>query len=746
MPTARLNRWMTLCYLFCFFITVFNGLCPGVTHAQVQSQTGLETKSILVLHSFEGNAPIFRRTDKGFSDRLSSGGISSQNQFFESLDLRRNPGSEHRKVLVEQMRVRYGHRKFDVIITMFPEALEFVLEDCRDIFPDAPILSLYLPQGFELPKTNRRIISHFPRIDIIGTFEIALKLVPGAKRVYVVSGAHEVEKMLEDQARRDLKNWEGQLEFQYLSHLPIADILTALSSAPPGSIGLLLGFTRDITGKNQTTREVAERLKQISNAPIFGVLDVGLEQGIVGGSLISFELVGAEAGEQVLDILRDVATTRNLPKTLEVPFLPMFDWRQLHRWNLSVSDLPAESTIINREYTLWDLKYYIIAALAFILLQSCLILTLLVQKRRRQSAEQSLRQKTEELDRFFNVTLDLLCIANTGGSFVRLNPAWEKVLGYSREELMNNRFFEFVHPDDLGKTQKAVSRLASQIELVHFENRFRCKDGRYRILEWTAAPFGELIYAAARDLTERLEVEAEARQRREELAHLARVATLGELTASLAHEVNQPLAAILSNTQAAQRYLKAPVPDMVEIREILSDVVKEGSRASEVINRLRTLLKKEKLEFEPLDFNSVFQEVVALLKSDAVKRKVTVSLNLDPQLPLVQGDRIQLQQVALNLLVNAFDAMNGRPRVDRRVLIRSSLNESRVLISVADSGTGIPNGKEEEIFNPYHTSKPYGLGMGLSISRSIINRHHGRIWVENNPGGGATFFFTLPIP
>lgn len=173
MPTARLSRWMTLCYPFFFFITVSCGPCPSVAHAQVESPTGFETKSILILHSFEGNAPIFLRTDKGLADRLSSGGISSQNQFFESLDLRRNPGPDHRRMLVEQMRVRYGHRKFDMIITMFPESLEFVLEDCRDIFPDVPILSLYLPQGFELPKTDRRIIGHFPRLDIIGTFEIA---------------------------------------------------------------------------------------------------------------------------------------------------------------------------------------------------------------------------------------------------------------------------------------------------------------------------------------------------------------------------------------------------------------------------------------------------------------------------------------------------------------------------------------------------------------------------------------------
>ena len=161
------------------------------------------------LHLRNGNAPVFLETDKGLSNTLQSGGISSLNQFFESLDLRRNPGPEHRKLLVEQMRMRYGHRKLDMIITMYPEALEFVLKDCRDILPDVPILALYLPQGFELPRTDRRIIGHSPDTDIIGTLEIALKLVPGAKRVYVVSGAHEVDRRIEDQARRDLQEMGG---------------------------------------------------------------------------------------------------------------------------------------------------------------------------------------------------------------------------------------------------------------------------------------------------------------------------------------------------------------------------------------------------------------------------------------------------------------------------------------------------------------------------------------------------------
>jgi PAS domain S-box-containing protein len=746
MPPVRSSKWIAISYLLILFALLFNGPCPGVTHAQVQPHTGFETKNVLILHPFEGNAPIFLETDKGLSDRLRSRGVSSQNQFFESLDLRRNPGPDQRKLLVEQMRVRYGNRQLDMIVTMYPETLEFVLKDCRDIFPVVPIISLYLPQRFELPKSDRRIISHFPSLDIMGTFEIALKMVSGAKRVYVVSGAHEVDRRVEEQARRDLKKWEGQLEFFYMSHMPIADIQAALSSTPPGSITLLLGFARDATGKNQTTQEVAQQLSRISTAPIFGVLDVTLGHGIAGGSLISFERIGAKAGELALDILGGAEALENIPAVLEVPPVPMFDWRQLRHWDLDDGSLPEGSIIINREFTFWDLKYYLIGALAFLLAQSLLILTLLVQKRRRRSAEESLRQKTEELDRFFSVSLDLLCIANTEGYFLRLNPAWEKVLGYSREELMATPFFNFVHPDDLAGTREAVSMLASQRELIHFENRYRCKDSSYRLLEWASAPAGDLIYAAARDITERVEAETEARQRRDELSHLARVATMGELTASLAHEINQPLSAIMSNAQAARRYLNAPRPDLEEVKEILHDIIKEDGRAGEIIHRLRGLLKKAKAEFEPLDLNLIFKEVVGLLHSDAVIRDVRIDLELDPLLPLVHGDRIHLQQVALNLVLNAFEAMNERPRGERRALIRTGVKDSQVMAAVKDNGPGVSPGDAEKVFQPFYTTKPQGLGMGLSISRSIIHRHQGRIWVENHPGGGATFCFSLPVP
>jgi len=341
-----------------FFVLLICGLIsrPVPTHAQTQPQDPLSGKNVLILHSHEANAPVFLGTEKGLSNALQSDGIPSLNQFFESLDLRRNPGPEHRKVLVEQMRMRYGHRKPDMIITMYPEAMEFVLKDCRDVLADVPILALYLPQEIKLPKTDSPIVGHFPRTDIIGTLEIALKLVPGAKRVYIVSGAHEVDRKVEDQARRDFKKWEGRLEFLSLGHMPFEDMLATISSTPPGSIILVLTFSQDVTGKRETTPEVVQRLSQISTAPIFGVLDAPLGHGMVGGSLINFERIGVKAGELVLDILRGTPTTKSIPGSLDVPPVTMFDWRQLRRWNLSESALPKGSIVVNREFTFGTLS------------------------------------------------------------------------------------------------------------------------------------------------------------------------------------------------------------------------------------------------------------------------------------------------------------------------------------------------------------------------------------------------------
>jgi PAS domain S-box-containing protein len=728
-----------------FFILLICGIlsCPVPTHAQAQPQSPLSGKNVLILHALESSTPLSLETNTGLLETLRIGGIPGANLFFESMDLRRNPGPELRKLLVEQMRLKWSHRKADMIITVYPEALEFVLNDCRDVFPHVPIIALHLPRDFMIEETGRRIIGHFPTYDITGTIDNALKLVPGTTRVYVVSGAHKVDKWLEDQARLASKKWE-RVEFLYLSHMTIEDMLATVSKAPPGSVILYLALTQDVAGKSHTGLGLAHELSQVSTVPVFGLFESALGLGVTGGTLISWNLIGKRAGQLVIDILKGVKTLDDVPPVLDVPSVPMFDWRQLRHWKLSESALPKGSILLNKEPTPWDFRYYIIGGLAFVIAQTFLLAGLLIQKRRKRSVEDSLRQKTEELDQFFNLSLELLCIANTDGYFLRLNPSWERILGHTREELMGKRFFDFIHLEDLDRTHKAVSILASQQKPLHFGNRYRCKDGTYRWLEWTATPAGDLIYAAAHDVTERLKEEIEARQRRDELAHVTRIAMMGELTTALAHEINQPLTAILSNAEAAQRFLSQASPDISEVRQILEDIVRDDRRANDVVRKVRALVKKEKVRAEPLDLNEVIGVVVDLIRADSLLLGLSIDTDLSPRLAAIHGDGVQLQQVILNLILNSAAAMRNSPSGQRKIIVRTAMLDGRTVKTfVKDFGTGIDEHHIDRLFEPFYTTKPEGLGMGLSISQTIIKAHGGTMEAWNNREGGATFAFTL---
>jgi len=237
-----------------------------------------------------------------------------------------------------------------------------------------------------------------------------------------------------------------------------------------------------------------------------------------------------------------------------------------------------------------------------------------------------------------------------------------------------------------------------------------------------------------------------AQQLREDLTHVGRVSTVGELTASLAHELNQPLNAILFNAQAAQRLLASNAANLEEVREILADIVEDDERAGAVIHRLLGLLKKGRLEFTELELNELVGEVTRLVSGDAILRHVSVRLELAPRLPRVRGDRVQVQQVVLNLVLNGLDAMRESATGDRTLVLRTAMEGSAaVRVSVRDSGAGVDEAELDHIFKAFYTTKSAGLGMGLAIARSIVEAHGGRLQAENNPDGGATFSFTLPV-
>jgi len=228
------------------------------------------------------------------------------------------------------------------------------------------------------------------------------------------------------------------------------------------------------------------------------------------------------------------------------------------------------------------------------------------------------------------------------------------------------------------------------------------------------------------------------------LAHMARVNTMSVLSGSLAHELNQPLSIILSNAQAAQEILLQEPPEVAEVQSILSDIVAADRRAGEVIARLRALLKPGQISLQLLQLNEVIEEVLRLCNTDLIGRGIKVVRELTPDLPQVAGDRVQLQQLMLNLILNGADAMAANAPGRRRLHLHTMLCEGRVRASTRDEGVGLPE-DVEQIFQPFHTTKAHGLGMGLAICRSIVAAHQGRLWAESCPEGGAVFHLELPL-
>jgi PAS domain S-box-containing protein len=318
------------------------------------------------------------------------------------------------------------------------------------------------------------------------------------------------------------------------------------------------------------------------------------------------------------------------------------------------------------------------------------------------------------------------------------------------EPITFDRFLGSLHPDDREAIRESVAKSVREDDEFEREYRILRPDGEVRwvtargTVERDAAGAPVRMRGVSLDITRRKSAEMEVQRQRNELAHLSRVTMLGELSGSLAHELNQPLTSILSNAQAAQRLLGREAADLGEVREILKDIVDEDKRAGEVIQRLRLLLMKGEVSRQALDLSEVARDVLKIVRSDLVNQGVAVGIELAPDLPAVNGDRVQMQQVLLNLVVNGCDAMTGVPAAERRLLVRTEPNGGGVHVSVTDRGAGILRESVDEIFEPFVTTKPNGMGLGLTVCRTIVTAHGGTLWATNNPDRGATVHFTLP--
>ncbi|MGZ6075500.1 MAG: PAS domain S-box protein, partial [Isosphaeraceae bacterium] len=371
----------------------------------------------------------------------------------------------------------------------------------------------------------------------------------------------------------------------------------------------------------------------------------------------------------------------------------------------------------------------------------------------RRQAPEELRRSEERFRLLVEGIADYAVYMLDADGFVSSwNSGAERITGYRAEEIIGLHFSSFYRDEDLrkGKPAMALREAAATGRFEEYGWRVRKDGSRFQantVLNGLHDPKGKLVGFAkiTRDLTDSRRAEDAVQAAQAELARVVRVSTLGELTASIAHEINQPLSSIVTNANASRRILASPTPDIEDVQQALTEIAEAGTRAGEIISNISALVKKSAPQKSPVDINLVIQDVLDIIPRVLERQHVSLEIELRPSLPPVLGDRVQLQQVVLNLIMNGIEAMSAVPDRPRALVIRSDARESGLEVTIQDSGMGLDPRIIDHIFDTFFTTKPNGMGMGLSICRSIIEAHRGRLWASRDPAGqGATFRFSLP--
>jgi PAS domain S-box-containing protein len=377
----------------------------------------------------------------------------------------------------------------------------------------------------------------------------------------------------------------------------------------------------------------------------------------------------------------------------------------------------------------------------------------------RRKAEEALRASEERWSKLAENSSAGIALFAPDGRFIAANLALQKMVGYTEDELQGRTASDITHEEDRAATEARIAEgYEGQRRVFRVEKRYLRKDGTVMwadvssVFVPASGNNSAFFSAVIVDCTERKRAEEELHQKevslreaQTELAHVSRVTTMGELAASIAHEVNQPLAGIVTNANAGLRWLAGDSPNLAEAREAIRRIIRDGNRAADVILRMRALFKKARTAKERLDVNEAIKDIVTLAQNEVRRNNVALRTELAANLPSVMSDRVQLQQVVLNLILNGIEAMSTVQDHPRELVIRTQRGEDddEICVAVQDSGIGLDPRSRERIFDPFHTTKPGGLGLGLSISRSIVESHGGRLWAVSNDGPGATFQFTL---
>jgi PAS domain S-box-containing protein len=365
-------------------------------------------------------------------------------------------------------------------------------------------------------------------------------------------------------------------------------------------------------------------------------------------------------------------------------------------------------------------------------------------RRLNETLAERVEAQAQERDRIWKLSQDLLVVTDSDGVILNVNPAWSATLGWKVDELVGKSGEWLVHSDDRERSMAELGSLVAGRKTPHLENRIICKDGSYRWLSWSAVPDGRLIYATARDITSLKHAQEQLDSLRHQLADAARQTTMGAMTASIAHEINQPLAAIKTNASAGLRWLRRPGPNLVEAEAALDNIERDCQRVNEVIASVRALFGKRSNKPSLVNLRELIEEVLALTQGELASHQITLHNTMHDELPSVVGERVPLQQVILNLIMNAIEAMNSECSRERSITLKSNVEQASVTITVEDTGNGIEPDHANRIFDPFFTTKSSGMGLGLSISSSIVEAHGGALRVEPRSPHGTVFHLILP--
>lgn len=736
------------------FLLLVALLLAAVTPAAPEQDDARQPRRVLALYWFGPDHPVTATFDRQFQAVLQrAGGETLRSaEFFE-------PGlfatESQQRVLRDYLRQKYADRKFDVLFCWGAETLDFLLRYQDELFPGTPIV-YYASTIDALKNRPGPAVTGVQNPDAYErTLELALSLHPDVTEAYLVSGTVKRDKSIEREASRQLARFQPRVKITYLTDLPIDQLLLTVRNLPKRSVILYSRQAHDDPADVLEPIDFLDPISRAASVPVYSPWRSYLGSGTVGG-VVDDPIAGAtKAAEMVLRVARG-ARPEDLPPD-RVPKTPTFDARQLARWGIGDDRLPTGSVILFREPTLWNqYRPYLIGTGVAFAIQTLLIAALLVQRAKRRGAEGALRESEERY-----------ALATAAGSVsvwdwnlvtreIYLDPALRRALGFKDLEI-DDHFGPWdpalVHPEDAARL-RAEAQACADGQTPSFENEHRKvhRDGSVR---WFLTRGSAVRHADGRvtritgtdtDITEQKRAERNLDETRHELARVARVTSLAHCTASIAHELSQPLASIQLNSKACLRWLAGSNLSTDELHGALLDIAEAATQAHGVIRRDQEQYRHHIVEKEALDVNAMVHQVASLVRSRLQQGGVTLDLLLDHDTPPVRGDRVELQQVLLNLLLNGIEALETVDPRSRRITIDTRLTGTQLVqTTVQDTGPGIRAADADRLFRPFYTTKPRGTGIGLSISRFIIESHGGRIWAEPGGGGGATFCFTVPV-